>query len=198
MSGADEQADRPGEVETLDRKRLARRIGEVAALRGAFTLRSGTTSSRDFDKYLFEADPLLHQIARSLAELLPGGLDILAGVELGGIALLTMVSHVSQRPARFVREQGKGHGSKRLIEGGPVEALRVVVIEDVLSTGESAAQACQALQTAGAHVVGVLCVIDREEGAGERLARLDIDIKALYSAREIESDGWRAMLDGGE
>ena len=192
-----EQADSASEIETLDRKRLARRIGEVAALNGAFTLRSGASSSRYFDKYRFEADPvLLHQIARGLAELLPGRLDALAGVELGGIALVTMCSHITQRPARFVRKQEKGHGTERLIEGGPVGALRLGVIEDVVSTGEAAAQACGALQTAGAHIAGVVCVIDREEGAGERLARLGLGLKALFGAREIETDGWRAMLDG--
>ena len=183
--------------EELERKRLARRIGEVAALHGAFTLHSGTTSSRHFDKYLFEAEPVvLHQIARGLAALLPARVDALAGVELGGIALATMCSHLTQHPARFVHKQEKGHGTGRLIEGGGVGAMRIVVIEDVLCSGEAAAQACRALQAAGAHITGVVCVIDREEGAGQALARLGVGVNALYAAREIESDGWRAMLDG--
>lgn len=183
--------------EDLERKRLARRIGEVAALSGQFTLHSGATSSRYFDKYLFEAEPVvLHQVARGLAALLPARVDALAGVELGGIALVTMCSHLTQRPARFIRKQSKGHATKRLIEGGPVGAMRIVVIEDVLSSGDAAAQACQALQAAGAHVSGVVCVIDREEGAAERLQPLGLRVKALYAAREIETDGWRTMLDG--
>lgn len=74
---------------------LARRIYERAHLTGSFVLRSGATSSEYFDKYLFESDPrLLHEIVQAMVEILPGRVDALAGLELGGLPLATVCSQV--------------------------------------------------------------------------------------------------------
>lgn len=183
----------------LERARLAGRIGAVALLTGAPMRRWPDGGRRPFDAYLLQAEPiLLGEIARALVALVPSTsrVDAFAGLELGGMALATMCSHVSQRPARFVRKVTAEHPSGWHVEGGPVEAMRLAVVDDVLGDGNATAQSCWALQQAGAHVARVLCVIDRQEGAAEQLARIGVEMKALFGAAELEGHGWRAMLDG--
>ena len=82
----------------MDRRDLARRIYAVAHITGSFSLRSGAVSHEYFDKYLFEAEPgLLHDIADALAPRVPAGVDALAGLELGGVPILTAVKAVCDR-----------------------------------------------------------------------------------------------------
>ena len=97
---------------------LARRIYSISHLTGQFTLRSGAQSTEYFDKYLFESDPgLLQDIARSMCELIPAGTQMLAGLEMGGIPVVTMLSHYSQIPCLFVRKSAKTYGTHKLAEG---------------------------------------------------------------------------------
>lgn len=130
---------------------LARRIYDRAHLTGEFRLRSGATSSEYFDKYLFESDPaLLREAAEALVEVLPDGIDAVAGLELGGVPLATMVSQLSGLPALFVRKKAKGYGTRRLAEGGEVAGRRLAVIEDVVSSGGQLIESCAALRERGA------------------------------------------------
>ena len=97
---------------------LARRIYAAAHLTGTFTLRSGVVSHEYFDKYRFESDPqLLADIAAGCAALVPDGIDALAGLELGGVPLATMISQVTRLPAVFVRKEAKTYGTCQLAEG---------------------------------------------------------------------------------
>ena len=115
---------------------LANRVYDAAHLTGTFTLRSGQQSSEYFDKYRFEADPaLLRDIAEALAPLVPDGIDALAGLEMGGIPIATALSMVTGIPARFVRKEAKTYGTCLLAEGGDIEGKRLLVVEDVVSTG---------------------------------------------------------------
>src|ERR1700751_5807089 len=100
------------------RSDLARRIAEVSMLQGEFKLRSGQISNRYFDKYRFEGTPsLLKPLARAMAELIPSDTEILAGLELGGIPLVTAISLETGLPAAFVRKEAKTYGTCRAIEG---------------------------------------------------------------------------------
>lgn len=91
---------------------LGDRIYERARLTGEFRLRSGATSSEYFDKYLFESDPrLLREIAEELVGLLPAGVEVLAGLELGGVPLAVAVSQASGLPTVFVRKTAKTYGT---------------------------------------------------------------------------------------
>jgi orotate phosphoribosyltransferase len=100
------------------RTELAGRIYERAHLVGEFTLRSGRTSNEYFDKYLFEADPrLLYDIASALEQLVPEGTEVLAGLELGGIPIVTALSLETGLPAAFVRKNAKTYGTAKLAEG---------------------------------------------------------------------------------
>jgi orotate phosphoribosyltransferase len=161
---------------------LARRIYERAHLTGEFRLRSGAVSHEYFDKYLFESDPaLLREIAEQLAGLLPDDVEALAGLELGGVPLATMLSQVSGLPALFVRKQAKDYGTCRLAEGGEVEGRRVAVVEDVVTSGGQVVESCAALRERGAEIAAVLCVIDREAGGAGNLAAQGLELRSLFT-----------------
>lgn len=165
---------------------LAARIYNTAHLTGEFLLRSGATSTEYFDKYRFEADPgLLAEVAEGLVGLLPEGIDALAGLELGGIPLVTAVSARTGLPARFVRKEAKAYGTCRLAEGGDVDGLTLAVIEDVVTSGGQVVASCQALRDRGATVAWVLCVIDREAGGRENLHAAGLELAALYTATDL-------------
>src|SRR5947208_13708508 len=105
-------------VATMTRNELAKRIADVALLRGEFTLRSGRKSNYYLDKYLFETQPdILRELARLYAQRLPLGGDRLAGPELRAIALAAATAMEAAQPVVIVRNQTKGYGSGTLIEG---------------------------------------------------------------------------------
>lgn len=165
---------------------LAARIHRSAHLRGEFLLRSGATSSEYFDKYRFEADPrLLAEVAEGLAGLLPDGVEVLAGLELGGVPLVTAVSALTGLPARFVRKRAKTYGTCQLAEGGEVEGLRLAVIEDVVTSGGQVVESCGQLQALGARIERVLCVIDREAGGRANLLAAGLQLSALFTMTDL-------------
>lgn len=165
---------------------LARRVYDTAHLTGEFTLRSGQVSDEYFDKYLFEADPvLLRDIAEAMAPLVPAGTEVLAGLELGGIPIVTMLSQVTGLPALFVRKKAKDYGTCRLAEGGEVDGRRVVVVEDVVTTGGQVLLSCADLRERGALIDTVLCVIDREAGGPEAFASEGLALRALLTMTQL-------------
>ncbi len=141
-------------------------IRAIASLQGEFRLRSGQISSTYFDKYRFAAQPaLLKRVAAEMIPLLPDGSEILAGLELGGVPIATAISLATGLPAAFVRKQAKDYGTCLAVEGGSVVGKRVVLIEDVITTGGAVADAARLVRDAGAEVIGVVCAIWRGEGA---------------------------------
>src|SRR4051794_3630249 len=136
---------------------LARRVYNAAHITGTFTLRSGVVSHEYFDKYRFEADPaLLREIAAAAAELVPD-VEVLAGLELGGVPLATMISQVTGLPAAFVRKEAKTYGTCRLAEGADIEGRRVGIIEDVVTSGGAILDAASELRMRGAELGPVVC-----------------------------------------
>lgn len=120
----------------MDRHELALAIVRVARITGDFRLRSGATSTEYFDKYRFESDPrLLRAIARHLAPLVPPGTEALAGLELGGIPIAAALSLETGLPAAFVRKEAKPYGTCQLAEGIDVMGRRLLVVEDVITSG---------------------------------------------------------------
>jgi orotate phosphoribosyltransferase len=175
-------------MERSDRTDLARRIHAAAHLTGTFTLRSGAVSHEYFDKYRFESDPLLlRAIAEAAAELVPAGIDALAGLELGGVPLATILSQVTGLPAVFVRKQAKTYGTCRLAEGGDIEGRRLCIVEDVVTSGGAVLDAAAELRQRGARLGPVLCVIDREAGGAEKLAVEGLTLHALYTMTELKA-----------
>jgi orotate phosphoribosyltransferase len=157
-------------------------------LTGEFRLHSGAITSEYFDKYRFEADPdLLQEIGAAMAGLVPDGTQVLAGLELGGIPIVTVLSQSTGLPARFVRKQAKEYGTCQGVEGGEVRGLRVTIVEDVITSGKWVLAGCDELRALGAVVDTVLCVIDRESGGRENLASTGLQLQALFRMSELKA-----------
>jgi orotate phosphoribosyltransferase len=172
----------------MDRTDLARTIYERTHLTGEFVLRSGVTSTEYFDKYLFESDPmLLHRIASALAPLVPVDTDALAGLELGGVPIATVLSQLTGIPAYFVRKEAKSYGTCRLAEGGDVDGKRLTVVEDVVTSGGQVVISCGDLRARGAVVEHAVCVIDRESGGPAALAAIGVELHALHTMTELSA-----------
>ena len=173
----------------LDTRRdLGARLFDRCYLSGEFVLRSGATSDHYFDKYRFEADPvLLAAVAGRLATIVPDDTDVIAGPELGGVPLATALSSVTGLPARFVRKQPKPYGTRLATEGGVVDGLRVLVVEDVTSTGSQMLETIARLRSEGASVDHALVVIVRGDEPRRALAADGVSLSALYTEDEIMS-----------
>jgi orotate phosphoribosyltransferase len=173
----------------MNRPELAMRIYEVAHITGEFRLRSGQVSGEYFDKYLFEANPdLLRAVAEHMAPLIPSGIDVLAGLEMGGIPVVTMLSQVSGTPAVFVRKQAKAYGTCKLAEGGDISGRKLLVIEDVVTSGGQILLSVAELRARKAVVEDVLCVIDRESGGRARLAAEGLSFHSLFTMSELKNE----------
>lgn len=172
----------------MQRHDLARALLHASRLHGRFVLRSGAVSDTYFDKYLFEADPrLLRAVAETMAPHVPDGTEALAGLETGGIPLAVMLGQLTGLPARFVRKEAKAYGTARLAEGGPIDGLRLTVIEDVVTSGGQVRASVRDLRERGAVVEDVLCVIDRQAGGAEALAADGLRLHASFSMEELEA-----------
>jgi orotate phosphoribosyltransferase len=173
----------------MERDALAREIYARTHLTGEFVLRSGAVSNEYFDKYLFESDPvLLRAIAEALVPLVPSATDVLAGLELGGIPIATMLSQVTGLPALFVRKEAKTYGTCRLAEGGDVDGRRLTVVEDVVTSGGQVILSTNDLRERGAIVEHVVFVIDRR--GPEHLpvfADAGLDAHALFTMAELKA-----------
>lgn len=166
---------------------LAARVFAASHLTGTFVLRSGRRADHYFDKYRFESDPaLLADIVEALVPKVPPGTDGLAGLELGGVPLATMLSSVIRIPAYFVRKEPKKYGTERVCEGGEVSGKRLLIVEDVVTTGGQVVLSAQDLRTEGAVVEDAVCVIDREGGGANFVATEGIRLNPLFTMRELE------------
>lgn len=167
---------------------LARDIDAHCRLTGEFTLRSGQVASEYFDKYLFETDPgLLARVAAAMVPLLPEDTELLGGLEMGGIPIVTVVSAQSRIPALFVRKEAKTYGTCKLAEGPSVAGRRVTLIEDVITTGGAVRSAAVTLRAAGAAVETVLCAIDRSPGADNPLADAGLEIRSVLTKADLDA-----------
>jgi orotate phosphoribosyltransferase len=175
----------------VDRESLAREIYERTHLTGEFVLRSGAVSNEYFDKYLFESDPrLLRAIGEALVPLVPAGTDALAGLELGGIPIATMLSQLTGLPALFVRKEAKTYGTCRLAEGGDVDGRRLTIVEDVVTSGGQVILSADDLRERGAVVEHAVIVIDRRGPEHARaLADAGIELHALFTMDELQRAG---------
>ena len=160
---------------------LARRLHAASHVTGHFKLRSGQYTDTYFDKYGFESDPsLLADLGSELAELVPGDAELLAGLELGGIPIATVLSQHTGLPLVFVRKQAKSYGTCKQVEGADPGGRRVAIVEDVVTSGGAILDALPPLRKAGAEIVGAICAIDREAGAGEALAAEGVPLQSAF------------------
>ena len=170
------------------KKDIAIKIYKAAHLTGEFKLRSGQTSNEYFDKYLFEAQPqLLTDIVKIMKELLPENIDVLAGLELGGIPVATALSIETNIPCAFVRKKAKEYGTCKLAEGADVSGKKVCVIEDVVTTGGQIIESVKELRNRGAIINVVLCVIQRNDEATNILARENLKLISAFTMDYIKN-----------
>lgn len=173
---------------TTSQHTLARQIYRTSNIHGQFVLRSGITSTEYFDKYLFEADPqLLREIATAMYPLIPEGVDALAGLELGGVPIATMLSQLSGLPTLFVRKQAKTYGTCKLAEGGEIAGRKLVIVEDVVTSGGQIIESARELRELGAQIVRVVCVIDREQGGAANLQAQGLEFFPLLTMSAIKA-----------
>ncbi len=165
---------------------LINRIRDTALLRGDFTLRSGRKSRYYLDKYLFETQPdILEALGRRLGAYAVEGVDCVAGAELGGIPLVSVASLASGKPAIFVRNSKKGYGTSKRLEGRLQTGDRVLLVEDIVTTGGQIIEAAQVINEAGAQVVRVVAVIDRLEGGRRHIEEAGFPFSSLFTKADL-------------
>lgn len=175
------------------RQQLLDLFCKLAYQEGDFTLSSGACSSY----YINGKQVTLHPqgslaIGRILLNMLPLDTQAVAGLTLGADPIVSAVSVVSALenrpiPALIVRKEAKGHGTKAYVEG-PIlpEAAEVVVLEDVVTTGQSAMKAVSRLRDAGYTVNQVISLIDRKQGGEEYYQSVNLQFKAVFSITDIQ------------
>ena len=168
---------------------LGRLLVERALLEGDFVLRSGRRSNWYLDKYRFETEPeLLRTLGERIAETVsacePDAVR-LAGPALGAVALTASASMASGLPFIIVRGETKEYGTAKRIEGLFEPDELVCLVEDVVTSGGALAEAVSALREEGLVVRNAVCVVDREEGGSDALARLGVRLRALFRAEEL-------------
>jgi len=170
----------------MDRNELARKIYNVSHIEGNFKLRSGQTSNEYFDKYLFESDPmLLMEIGNQLSKLIPEGTEVLAGLEMGGIPIATILSIQNNIPVAFVRKKAKEYGTCKLAEGSNIDDKKVCIVEDVVTTGGQIVLSANDLKQLGAQIKYVLCVIERDKTCRNNLKKEGLELLSLFTIEEL-------------
>jgi orotate phosphoribosyltransferase len=168
---------------------LARDLVKASYLKGDFVLRSGKRSNRYFDKFLFETDPaLLRRLGKHLAALVPKETQRLAAPELGAVLLGGAVSMETGLPLLLVRKEPKGYGTSKQIEGRLAPGEKITVIEDVVTTGGDSLRSAQVLRDAGADVIHLVVVLDREEGGEANIRGAGIPYSPLFRVHDLELD----------
>jgi orotate phosphoribosyltransferase len=168
---------------------LGTRLREHALLEGDFVLRSGRRSTYYLDKYRFETvpellGPLGERLAAAVREHEPEATR-LAGPALGAVALAAAASLSSGLPFLIVRDAAKEYGTANRLEGQYEPGETVCVIEDVVTSGGALAETVAALREAGLVVRNAVCVVDREEGGADALARQGVRLRCLYRAGDL-------------
>ncbi len=170
----------------MTKDELGKAILRAAYLEGDFVLRSGRRSRYYLDKYLFTTKPdILGAIADEMAGILPEGVQRIAGTVLGAVPLAVALSLRTGIPSIIVRKAGKDYGTQNVIEGEWEAGEKVVLVEDVLTTGGAALAAAENLRRVGMDVLGVTGVIDREEGAREAFAEKGIPFQAVFTKTSL-------------
>ena len=169
----------------MDKAELAARVKASAYLEGDFVLRSGRRSKYYMDKYLFETQPdILAELGRLFAAR-AGDADVIAGAELGGVALAAAASMASGKPFLIVRNAKKDYGTGKMMEGKLEKGQRVLLVEDIATTGGQVLEAAKVLTEAGATVTKIVATIDRQEGARENIEKAGFKFEALLTRADL-------------
>jgi orotate phosphoribosyltransferase len=177
-----------------DHEQLVRLLAARSARRGNFTLASGQQSSLYIDARLTTMTPegqrLIGRVGLAALREAAWRPDAIGGLTLGADPIAYAICHSSadtDHPLKAftVRKEPKAHGTGRQVEGPLASGDRVVIVEDVITTGGSAARAIEAVKREGATPLGVLALVDREEGGREQIETLGLRVYALTTASQI-------------
>jgi orotate phosphoribosyltransferase len=168
---------------------LGEKIKAAAYLEGEFILRSGQTSKYYLDKYLFETNyeilgDLSDAFAKKILKEYPD-VDLLAAPELGAVAIVAAVSPKVKKDFVIVRKEQKDYGTSKRIEGRIKGTEKILILEDILTTGGAAIHAAKVLRQAGYQVVGILGTVDRLQGAQAAIEAEDLRYDTLLTKNDL-------------
>jgi orotate phosphoribosyltransferase len=170
----------------VTREELIKRIKETAYLEGDFILRSGKRSKYYLDKYLFETCPdILKALGAEFAKYVTSDVTLIAGAELGGVALAAATAMQTNKNWIIVRNSKKGYGTGKLIEGVLKKGDVVLLVEDIATTGGQVLEAARVITEAGATVKKIVCVIDRKQGAGENITNAGYKFESILTKNDL-------------
>lgn len=165
---------------------LIARIREEALLFGEFTLRSGRKSNYYLDKYLFQTKPdILRALGERFARHVTPDITRLAGAELGGIPLVSSAAMASGKPMIFIRNQKKDYGTAKQLEGKLEPGDRIMIVEDIATTGGQVLEAAKVIEAQGGKIVRIVAVIDRQEGARENVEAAGYAFASLFTKADL-------------
>jgi len=170
----------------MEKKRLVELLKDCGAVRyGKFVLTSGAVSDYYIDIKKASTRPdVLKEIAEMIKPYLRG-YDVVAGMELGAVPLATALSLTGGVPMVIIRKEKRVHGTRKQIEGEDVNGKKVLVVEDVTTSGGSALRSVQVLRNNGAIVDRVITVVDRQSGAKEKFKKINVELISLLSVSDI-------------
>jgi len=170
----------------MNRNELIRRIKESAYLEGDFVLRSGKKSKYYIDKYLFETRPdILKALAEEFAKHVTDDVNLIAGAELGGVALAAATAMQAGKSWIIIRNSKKGYGTGKMIEGVLKKGDGVLLVEDIATTGGQVIEAAKVITGAGAEVKKIICVIDRKQGAAENITSAGYKLDSILTKDDL-------------
>jgi orotate phosphoribosyltransferase len=170
----------------MTREELIKRIKEAAYLEGDFVLRSGKRSKYYLDKYLFETCPdILKALGEEFARHLTDDVTLIAGAELGGVALAAATAMESGKNWVIIRNKKKGYGTGKLVEGILNKGDVVLLVEDIATTGGQVLEAAKVITGAGATVKKIVCVVDRKQGAWENITKAGYKFESILTKDDL-------------
>jgi orotate phosphoribosyltransferase len=170
----------------VTRNELIKRVKETAYLEGDFILRSGKRSKYYLDKYLFETCPdILKELGKEFAKHVGNDVTLIAGAELGGVALAAAAAMETGKNWVIIRNSKKDYGTGKLVEGKLNKGDVVLLVEDIATTGGQVLEAAKVITEAGATVKKIVAVIDRKQGAGENITSAGYKFESLLTKDDL-------------
>ena len=170
----------------MTKRELAAKVKEASYLEGDFVLRSGKRSKYYLDKYLFETRPeILKALGEEFAKHITGDVTLIAGAELGGVALAAATAMASGKNWIIVRNSKKGYGTGKMIEGAIKPNDVVLLVEDIATTGGQVLEAAKVITEAGAKIKKIVAVIDRKQGAAENIASAGYKFESILTKDDL-------------
>jgi orotate phosphoribosyltransferase len=170
----------------MTKQELAKKVKDAAYLEGDFVLRSGKRSKYYLDKYLFETKPeILKALGEEFAKHVGSDVTLIAGAELGGVALAAATAMAANKNWIIVRNSKKDYGTSKMVEGILKADDIVLLVEDIATTGGQVLEAAKIITEAGAKVKKIVAVIDRKQGAGENITSAGYVFESILTKDDL-------------